>query len=202
MTATSMINNRPIKWATHRASPMLTKKASYRIQKKTRNQNHTRSCVNAVVSNLKEENDDLMKLEKELAYSYDTMATITVHFESLYHAYHNSKSKLDQNKTATRLCEMEKELLTAYDDLELQVKHFESKIGKLEQRMKQLKKEEEVVTVSSPCSSLSDTDSASSTPCLNYIQTPLCYEQPPAYDLFQSDIIFNNQYYYEPILFM
>lgn len=195
--------NKPIKWATQRASPMMSNtKASYRIHKKSQNQNQTRRAI--VASMLKEE-DGLAKLENELAFTYDTMATITVHFESLYHAYHSSKSKLDQSKTATRLCEMEKELLTAYDDLGLQVNHLERKIAKLEKRVKQLK-EEETVTVSSPCSTSSDSDatvSTQGTPCMNYIQPiyePLCYEQS-IYDQ-QSDVIFNNQYYCEPILFM
>lgn len=184
--------NKPIKWATQRASPKLNK--PYKVQKKSQNPNQTRSGN----TKLKEE-DSLVKLEKELAFTYDTMATITVHYESLYHAYCSSKQKLDQSKTETRLCEMEKELLTAYDDLGLQVNHLERNIFKLEKRMKQLKEEEAIV--SSPCSSSSESEVSSnqSTPCMNYTYEPLCYEQPT---MFETDIIYNQQYYYEPILFM
>ncbi|KAI7876002.1 hypothetical protein K492DRAFT_172905 [Lichtheimia hyalospora FSU 10163] len=78
---------------------------------------------------------NIEQLEKELEYSLDTLATISVMYNSLLHAYHASKPELDRDHSATRLGEKEKELLTAYDDLGHQVTHLERYIIQLEKRL-------------------------------------------------------------------
>ncbi|CEP13351.1 hypothetical protein [Parasitella parasitica] len=78
-------------------------------------------------------------LTTELEFSYDCLATINVVYESLRHAYSNSKCNIEQQGNDTRLCDMEKELLIAYDDLNLQINHLEKNIIKMEQRLTQLK---------------------------------------------------------------
>lgn len=80
-------------------------------------------------------NMSIKQLEKELEYSLDTLATISVMYNSLLHAYHASKPELDRDHSATRLGEKEKELLTAYDDLGHQVTHLERHIIQLERRL-------------------------------------------------------------------
>ncbi|KAJ8657291.1 hypothetical protein O0I10_007107 [Lichtheimia ornata] len=78
---------------------------------------------------------NIKQLEKELEYSLDTLATISVMYTSLLHAYRASKPELDRDHSATRLGEKEKELLTAYDDLGHQVTHLERHIIQLERRL-------------------------------------------------------------------
>ncbi|CDH52560.1 predicted protein [Lichtheimia corymbifera JMRC:FSU:9682] len=78
---------------------------------------------------------NVKQLEKELEYSLDTLATISVMYTSLLHAYRASKPELDRDHSATRLGEKEKELLTAYDDLGHQVTHLERHIIQLERRL-------------------------------------------------------------------
>ncbi|KAI8643041.1 hypothetical protein BD408DRAFT_415483 [Parasitella parasitica] len=139
MTSTAIKNNnKPLKWATQRIN---ANKSTYRVNKRTPLNSSTRTAAAAVMTAETEKNphQEIKRLEKELAFTYDNIATITVHFESLHHAYTSSKPELDKSKSATRLGEMEKELLTAYDDLGLQVTHLERKIGKLEKRIAQLK---------------------------------------------------------------
>ncbi|KAI7904391.1 uncharacterized protein BX663DRAFT_405152, partial [Cokeromyces recurvatus] len=78
-------------------------------------------------------------LENEISFTYDAVATIMVHYQSLNLTYTSSKPELDKFKNATRLGAMEKELLTAYDDLELQINHLGRKMSKLEKRLNDLK---------------------------------------------------------------
>lgn len=140
-------NNKPLKWATQRIN---ANKSTYRVNKRTalnnttRTGNTTTTAANAAAAVLTAETEksphqEIERLQKEIAFTYDNVATITVHFESLHHAYICSKPELEKSKSATRLGEMEKELLTAYDDLGLQVTHLERKIAKLEKRLAQLK---------------------------------------------------------------
>lgn len=139
--------NKPLKWATQHVNYI--KKTSSRVQKKKVN-NTTSAKVKKEIAN-NDPREEIKKLEKELAFTFDSIATLTVHFDSLHHAYTSSKAELDMTKNATRLCDKEKELLTAYDDLGLQVNHLERKIKKLEKRISDL--HEETLVVSSPCSS-------------------------------------------------
>lgn len=147
MTSSTIKNNKPLKWATQRIN---ANKSTYRVNKRTTFNNTTRTgnststaatAASAVLTAETEKNphQEIERLQKEIAFTYDNVATITVHFESLHHAYICSKPELEKSKSATRLGEMEKELLTAYDDLGLQVTHLERKIAKLEKRLAQLK---------------------------------------------------------------
>jgi hypothetical protein len=143
MAASTIKNNKPLKWATQRVNTNTSTIKPQRIHKRVPSQNtRTATVAAAAVMTAETEKDphaEIERLQKELAFTYDTVATITVHFESLHHAYTSSKPQLDKTKTDTRLGEMEKELLTAYDDLGLQVIHLERKITKLEKRLAQLK---------------------------------------------------------------
>lgn len=161
MAPSTIKNNKPIKWATQRVNTNTsTIKPTNRVHKRVSPSN-TRVATTAAAAAMTAETEknphaEIERLQKELAFTYDTVATITVHFESLHHAYTSSKPELDKTKTATRLGEMEKELLTAYDDLGLQVTHLERKIAKLEKRIAQLKeiasdpKPKPVVTIPTP----------------------------------------------------
>ncbi|KAG2209624.1 hypothetical protein INT46_007316 [Mucor plumbeus] len=144
-SSTTKNNNKPLKWTTQRIN---TNKPTYRVNKRTALNNATRTATTTATTAAaavltaeteKKSHQEIERLQKELAFTYDTVATITVHFESLHHAYTCSKPELDKSKSATRLGEMEKELLTAYDDLGLQVTHLERKIAKLEKKIAQLK---------------------------------------------------------------
>ncbi|KAI8888686.1 hypothetical protein K501DRAFT_282745 [Backusella circina FSU 941] len=81
-------------------------------------------------------------LLSELAFSYDSLATINVMFNSLRHAYASCDimKKDKEEHGIVRLGDRERELLAAYDDLGLQVSHLEKKIALLESRLIQLKK--------------------------------------------------------------
>ncbi|KAI8075085.1 hypothetical protein BC940DRAFT_287399 [Gongronella butleri] len=79
------------------------------------------------------------RLERDLAFTYDSLATIIVHLESLQSAYTSSIPDLERDFCPTRLAPKEKELLAAYDDLGLQITHLERKIKKLEARIKELR---------------------------------------------------------------
>lgn len=85
---------------------------------------------------------NIQRLEDELAFTQDALATVIVMFDSLNHAYNHSKETMDRLSTPTRLCEMEKELLAAYDDLGLQVVHLEKDMNKLEKRLTQLREKQ------------------------------------------------------------
>lgn len=168
MTASNTLKNKPLKWTTQRVNNNNFKSTtSNRVHKRTSGNNQTRNNMTAAImtaeikSNPREE---IEYLQNELEFTYDNVATITVHFESLQHAYTSSKPVLDKSKNATRLGEMEKELLTAYDDLGLQVTHLERKIAKLEKRLDQLRQLESIYVqpqesplnydlIASPCSS-------------------------------------------------
>lgn len=82
------------------------------------------------------------ELISELDYSYDSLATISVIFDSLRFTYATSKKDIEQLINTTMLGDMEKELLIAYDDLSLQIKHLEKNITKIEEKILKLKDEE------------------------------------------------------------
>ncbi|KAI8968462.1 hypothetical protein BDF20DRAFT_183242 [Mycotypha africana] len=153
-TASTNNNKKTYKWASTNQNKTISDigKRSHHIKKRTTSRNaHTRTVMTTasaimttVVADIEKHKPqdpftEIEQLQKDLSFTYDTIATITVHFDSLHHAYISSKSELDKNKNATRLCEMEKELLTAYDDLGLQVTHLERKIVKYEKRLAQLR---------------------------------------------------------------
>ncbi|GAA5799193.1 hypothetical protein EDC94DRAFT_608404 [Helicostylum pulchrum] len=143
MTSTTL-KNKPLKWTTQRVNNI--KSSSNRVNKRATPQ-QTRNNVTAAIMTAEIKTDprkEIERLQNELEFTYDTVATITVHFESLHHAYTCSKPELDKSKNSTRLGEMEKELLTAYDDLGLQVTHLERKIAKLEKRLVQLRELESI----------------------------------------------------------
>ncbi|KAI8138233.1 hypothetical protein BJV82DRAFT_583108 [Fennellomyces sp. T-0311] len=122
----------------------------------------------------RKEDMSLPELENELAYSVDSLATISVMFDSLRHAYATSKPQMDRSSTATRLGDMEKELLTAYDDLGLQVVHLERHINKLERQIKQLTPQ---TTPETPTLVLDE----------DYSPLPLEATPPPVYDAWSCD---------------
>lgn len=80
---------------------------------------------------------EIKRLEKELAFSCDTLATIVVMIESLQRAYDTCRP--DQSQGRTRLNAAERELLAEYDDLELQMSHLEKKIAQMEAQLTELK---------------------------------------------------------------
>lgn len=86
--------------------------------------------------------EEIKRLESEIVFTYDTVATITVMFDSLRNAYATCKPEIDRNFSETRLSAMEKELLASYDDLGLQVTHLERQIVKLEKRLMELRQQE------------------------------------------------------------
>lgn len=83
--------------------------------------------------------DDLVS---ELDYSYDSLATITVIYNSLKLTYTTNKDNIEQFRNNTRLNDMEKELLAAYDDLSLQINHLKKDITKIEEKILKLKDED------------------------------------------------------------
>lgn len=113
-----------LKWA-------LPKKPGYRIQKQA-----TRRVL-AKSNSAPLGTTEMERLASELAFTYDHLATISVHFESLQLAY--TQADLNEHYSATRLGPKEKELLAAYDDLGLQVVHLERKIQTLETRLHELR---------------------------------------------------------------
>ncbi|KAI8068807.1 hypothetical protein BDF21DRAFT_425556 [Thamnidium elegans] len=145
----STLKNKPLKWTTQRVNNTNFKSSSSnnnRVNKRAAS-NKSRNNITAAIMTAEIKTDpreEIERLQNELEFTYDTVATITVHFESLHHAYTCSKPELDKSKNSTRLGEMEKELLTAYDDLGLQVTHLERKIAKLEKRLVQLRELESI----------------------------------------------------------
>jgi uncharacterized coiled-coil protein SlyX len=88
---------------------------------------------------------EIKRLEKELAFSCDTLATIVVMIESLQRAYDTCGP--DQSQGRTRLNAAERELLAEYDDLELQMSHLEKKIAQMEAQLTELKGSQPPVAV-------------------------------------------------------
>ncbi|CAO3697109.1 unnamed protein product [Rhizopus stolonifer] len=159
-----------IKWASQS-----TRKTKGRIEK-PKPQKSTRKTVLARAANEQIEEcsrkEEIKKLEKELEFAHDSMATVIVNLESIHHAYKSSESELEERRSATRLCEKEKELLTAYGEVKLQANHLERTIAKLEKQISSLKDQEETSAspyLSSPCSSI-DTSLSYTTPMVNYAQ--------------------------------
>lgn len=94
--------------------------------------------------------DTFDELIAELDYSYDSLATINVIFDSLRFTYATSKTDIERLKNNTMLGDMEKELLIAYDDLSIQINHLEKNISKIEKKILKLKDDEYLLN--SPCS--------------------------------------------------
>ncbi|KAI8330742.1 hypothetical protein BC941DRAFT_440060 [Chlamydoabsidia padenii] len=134
-----------------------------RVQKQTRG---AKSCKSTPTQQPKKApQTEMDRLASELAFTYDALATISVHFDSLQLAYTSCQADLKKNYCATRLGPKEKELLAAYDDLGLQVVHLERKIKKLETRLQELRVTSPPSVVSaSPASSTCSFDMA---PCFN-----------------------------------
>ncbi|GAB5590413.1 hypothetical protein Unana1_05313 [Umbelopsis nana] len=81
---------------------------------------------------------EIRRLEKELTFSCDTLATIVVMIESLQRAY-DSRRPDQPILGKTRLDAAERELLAEYDDLDLQMSHLEKKIALMETELADLK---------------------------------------------------------------
>lgn len=111
-------------------------KSSGRITK-----NHSAASQKQWIKNIAREvltdTTEIKRLEKELAFSCDTLATIVVMIESLQRAYDTCRP--DQSQGRTRLNPAERELLAEYDDLELQMSHLEKKIAQMEAQLTELK---------------------------------------------------------------
>lgn len=150
MPAINITRPKTLKWALPKTS------SGARIQKKsssTRASCRSSPATTASV-NHKQPKNEMERLASELAFTYDSLATIIVHFESLQLAYTSSQAELKKSFCPTRLDPKEKELLAAYDDLGLQVTHLERKIKKLEARLDELRSQEvENHTISIPPSS-------------------------------------------------
>ncbi|KAI8583618.1 hypothetical protein K450DRAFT_222004 [Umbelopsis ramanniana AG] len=113
-----------------------SQKSSGRITK-----NHSAAPQKQWIKNITREaladTTEIKRLEKELAFSCDTLATIVVMIESLQRAYDTCRP--DQSQGRTRLNPAERELLAEYDDLELQMSHLEKKIAQMEAQLTELK---------------------------------------------------------------
>ncbi|KAI9320238.1 hypothetical protein BX666DRAFT_1920747 [Dichotomocladium elegans] len=196
LTHTSSPSSKSLKWTTQRIK-------SGRVHKRTTSNTSSTSTSSRSPStcHLKKpvsRQDAIRQLESELAFTYDTFATVNVMFESLQHAYCSSKYEMDQARNETRLSDKEKELLAAYDDLGLQVTHLERQIVKLEKRLAELRSSTPVTQTPSPAVSPAVTStspaqdisspvlSPSTSPYLSYPDYPFAgngcfYEQQSLY---------------------
>lgn len=226
----STLKNKPLKWTTQRVNNTNFKSSSsHRVHKRsttsTRTNNNANTAAAAIMTaEIKTDpREEIERLQNELEFTYDTVATITVHFESLHHAYMCSKPELDKSKNSTRLGEMEKELLTAYDDLGLQVTHLERKIAKLEKRLVQLRQLEftYVAPVTQekqvPCSieeleeeaplfvkDESNSTAFMSSPCSSVDSSIADYQQQPETNYFYDDWTLSqimNQHEEQPMMY-
>jgi hypothetical protein len=114
----------------HKSSGRITKKHSAASQKQWIKNFTREASTNSNTTEIK-------RLERELAFSCDTLATIVVMIESLQRAYDTCRP--DQSEGRTRLNAAERELLAEYDDLELQMSHLEKKIAQMEAQLTELK---------------------------------------------------------------
>ncbi|KAI8980287.1 hypothetical protein BDB01DRAFT_797214 [Pilobolus umbonatus] len=221
MTSTSN-KTKTLKWTTQRVN---TNKSPNRVHKRTPSRSVQTSNKKKAIANISPR-EETEALQNELEFTYDSLATISVHFESLHHAYISSKAELDKSKSATRLGEKEKELLTAYDDLGLQVNHLEKKLEKINKRMEQLKSGEHkqlfsvqikqevespitkyspVISSSSSTASSCDISSLEYSPILDY-EYPLMHTMYNQHEIYgnndQHDLYSHDQYvcgYVEPL---
>lgn len=131
---------RTLKWASHHTTETGNMHKNHTTA--TTPQLTPSSSSTCPTESLSTEQQDIAKLESELTFTYDTLATINVMFDSLQHAYASSESEMERLRNPLRLSEKEKELLGAYDDLGLQVVHLERQIVKLEKKLKDLKSQE------------------------------------------------------------
>lgn len=144
----------------------------------------------------------MRRLESELGSSSDSLATITIMFDSLRHAFDAGRPAMERSSTATRLGDMEKELLTAYDDLGLQVKHLDRRMQKLQKEIQRVKDEHQPRQDStpplqpddySPVSSFAEDDET--TPSLSYCPTPSCQPESPLPLSFSASSTYPAHYY-------
>ncbi|KAI8391097.1 uncharacterized protein BYT42DRAFT_555585 [Radiomyces spectabilis] len=133
MTSTS--RPKSLKWAMPRDTP----KKSGRVQKRKSAPGGTLPSKYTKDKKQKTPATEIERLENELSFTYDTLATIMVHYESVCNAYSAGKPQLEKSSHPNQLCDMEKELLAAYDDLHLQITHLERKVVKLENKIKELR---------------------------------------------------------------
>ncbi|KAI7876000.1 hypothetical protein K492DRAFT_172903 [Lichtheimia hyalospora FSU 10163] len=158
---------RTLKWASHHTAESGNMHKHHTTA--TTPQLTPSSSSTCPTSSLPTEQQEIVKLESELTFTYDTLATINVMFDSLQHAYASSESEMERLRNPLRLSEKEKELLGAYDDLGLQVVHLERQIIKLEKKLMELKSQEAYnketigadIPLSTPVSSAIDTLSPS-----------------------------------------
>lgn len=113
--------------------------------------NKPKRCFKRIKSNTSviEGATTYQELVCELDYSYDSLATISVIFDSLRLTYTSNQENIERLRNNTRLNDMEKELLTAYDDLSLQINHLKKDITKIEQKIWKLKDEDCILSSSS-----------------------------------------------------
>lgn len=163
--------SKTLKWAIQK-SPR-NNKNSGKIQKPSSNKLHSDKLSHQIKKKLattpSNNKSEMDILSSELTFTYDTLATLMVHYDSLKLAYTSSIPELKETYSATRLSPKERELLAAYDELHLQVDHFDKKIKKLESRINELRNNQSspssspLMTVSSPASSIGSTSNSSFT---------------------------------------
>ncbi|CAO3631490.1 unnamed protein product [Cunninghamella blakesleeana] len=154
--------SKTLKWAVQK-SPR--NKNSGKIQKPTKSYSDKLSHQMKKKLSAGTEKNEMDILSSELTFTYDTLATLEVHYDSLKLAYTSSVPELMENYSATRLSPKERELLAAYDELNLQVDHFDKKIKKLESRINELKSSPSStpLMISSPTSSIASQSTVSPT---------------------------------------
>ncbi|CAO3675067.1 unnamed protein product [Rhizopus stolonifer] len=142
-----------LKWILGRVQP------NNRIQKKRcLNQASRRATRSRKPELIQTPAEEIRKLQDELGFTYDSLTTIRVIYEGLYHAYQSSASELEKDKATTHLSDKEKELLTGYVELNLKASHLQRQLAKMESRMTILKEEMSFPSpVASPCSSVETT---------------------------------------------
>ncbi|ORY99151.1 hypothetical protein BCR43DRAFT_488807 [Syncephalastrum racemosum] len=134
------------KWSNTTASNANGRVKSGRVHKRTSSSSSASTVSSSRSRHINKKpmtpQEEIKRLESEIIFTYDTVATITVMFDSLQNAYATCKPEIDRNYSETRLSAMEKELLASYDDLGLQVTHLERQIVKLEKRLIELRQQE------------------------------------------------------------
>ncbi|ORY92206.1 hypothetical protein BCR43DRAFT_497962 [Syncephalastrum racemosum] len=196
-------NNRVVKWTaqyTTFAPPsgmQKRKTLSGRVQKKS----------NPRKANGSPQPSPMRRLESELGSSNDSLATITIMFDSLRHAFNAGRPAMERSSTATRLGDMEKELLTAYDDLGLQVRHLDRRMQKLQKEIQRVKEEHQPQRQQStpqlqqddysPVSTFAEDEET--TPSLSYCPTPSYQPESPSSLSFSSTSTYPAFYHTVPM---
>lgn len=149
-------------YATFRKDDKIRRRSRNAISKEQQKPTNINTITKKVISRPTVTTFD--SLISKLDYSYDSLATINVIFDSLCFTYNNSKDDIEQRKNHTRLGEMEKELLAAYDDLCLQVNHLEKDVNKIEEAFDKLKATHIISCDDDPLSLIFSPPSATSSP--------------------------------------